>query len=436
MVMTEKYLYFIWDSILFKNENLKTEAGNDITVIYPGTYNKNDGPDFKNARLVLKNQIIIGDVEIEIDSLNWFKHNHYLNDNFNNVKLIVVWHHNLNNSSKFDNIEILNLSKYFDESNLYKIKIRTDSLATGNSYCPFFKKKEHFIKKLDYYGKKRLNKKLLRFSYNYSKIQIFDELFYDGMLESLGYHKNKDNMLRIAIELPFRQLREMLVYFQESEYHYVLQAIFLFYFNLKDLLVIDSDYMLILENINKKLQRYINIKPVNIEWKLSKIRPYNHPIRRLVYFSYFLANNIKKGLTEVFVEAFYKDENILKNIYEVLKLSSYDNFWKFNWGWKKEKLYKEISLIGDNRIKTIVFNIILPLLYLFFEDKNSRNVIYNLLKNFPKLSNNSSQELVMQRYLKKNKNIDIKTALQQQGLLYIYETYCRYGNCSKCVISN
>ena len=46
--MNEEFLHFIWKYKLFEEDLLFTQKGEKITVINPGTQNKDAGPDFFN----------------------------------------------------------------------------------------------------------------------------------------------------------------------------------------------------------------------------------------------------------------------------------------------------------------------------------------------------------------------------------------------------
>ena len=49
--MQEDFLHYIWKHKKFDISNLKTTGNDTISVISVGTYNKNAGPDFFNAKI-------------------------------------------------------------------------------------------------------------------------------------------------------------------------------------------------------------------------------------------------------------------------------------------------------------------------------------------------------------------------------------------------
>ena len=49
--MTERLLHFIWQFQYFNFNDLRTDEGELLQVIHPGTLNTNQGPDFLNAKI-------------------------------------------------------------------------------------------------------------------------------------------------------------------------------------------------------------------------------------------------------------------------------------------------------------------------------------------------------------------------------------------------
>ena len=67
--------------------------------------NLNSGPDFLNAKIEINNQLWAGNVEIHINSSDWYQHNHETDENYDAVILHVVWNHDVEifrkNNKKF-----------------------------------------------------------------------------------------------------------------------------------------------------------------------------------------------------------------------------------------------------------------------------------------------------------------------------------------------
>jgi len=119
--MKEDFLHYLWQFQKFDFSNLKTTKGEIITIIKPGQYLQLEGPDFFNAQITIANQKWAGNIEIHLQSSDWYLHHHEKDDNYNNVILHVVWHHNTPIYRK-DNTEIpvLELKNYVKQQELTK----------------------------------------------------------------------------------------------------------------------------------------------------------------------------------------------------------------------------------------------------------------------------------------------------------------------------
>ena len=98
-------------------------AGVSLKILKTGIQNKNSGPDFFNAKLVLGAQTWVGNVEVHIKSSDWYAHQHEKDPNYDAVILHVVWEYDLPifraNGSEIETLELRKntdsnvLSSYF-----------------------------------------------------------------------------------------------------------------------------------------------------------------------------------------------------------------------------------------------------------------------------------------------------------------------------------
>lgn len=92
LFMKEDFLHYVWQYQYFKKEQLQTSAGESVTVLHPGFYNKADaGPDFSAARIKIGDTEWVGSVEIHLDASDWRRHRHQQDAKYNQVVLHVVW---------------------------------------------------------------------------------------------------------------------------------------------------------------------------------------------------------------------------------------------------------------------------------------------------------------------------------------------------------
>ena len=89
--MKEDFLHYVWKFQKFPYRDLTTSQGDDLQVIHIGTHNQHDGPDFKEAQLIVGDLKWIGSVELHLKSSDWYRHNHHQDQNYDTVILHVVW---------------------------------------------------------------------------------------------------------------------------------------------------------------------------------------------------------------------------------------------------------------------------------------------------------------------------------------------------------
>ena len=82
----ERLLQQIWFHQRIRRDDLRTLDGKRVRVGHPGFWNKEPGPDFKNAIIHIGDAPAqIGDIEIDLQTSGWRGHGHATNPNYRNV---------------------------------------------------------------------------------------------------------------------------------------------------------------------------------------------------------------------------------------------------------------------------------------------------------------------------------------------------------------
>lgn len=89
--MREELLHFIWRHRYFNQQQLFTEAGESLQVLFPGELHRDQGPDLRNARICIDGRNYTGPVEIHIRASDWVRHAHDADDHYRDTILHVVW---------------------------------------------------------------------------------------------------------------------------------------------------------------------------------------------------------------------------------------------------------------------------------------------------------------------------------------------------------
>lgn len=89
--ISEKQLARLWQRRAARHEAFHAEDGRSIRVLYPGRPGVTAGPDFRDALLAIEGQgIVQGDVEIHLRQRDWNGHGHHRDPNYNGVALHVA----------------------------------------------------------------------------------------------------------------------------------------------------------------------------------------------------------------------------------------------------------------------------------------------------------------------------------------------------------
>ena len=429
MQFSEEFLYHIWDA-QHLSENLSTRSGKKLYIKFPGRWNTDSGADFKDAIIEINGEVLKGDVELDITTYHWKSHSHNENPEFNDVLLHVVYKDvgkipfTINEDG--NQIEILELQDQLDDDinkliNHYSGKTYSEKDKT----CLLFNNldEKQTIGFLINMGMMRFEKKIKRFSAEHF-FSDFDQLLYMGFMEALGYSKNKYQMLQVALNAPYKNLKE---YYNKDMTKDQFISMLICSSELIDHLpsTISKDNKARWE-INFKEQSFITGSS-EIKWKLFRIRPVNHPAVRILQVADFLYDSLETSF-----------------FHNVLKLFSFptENFKLFDF---KRKLYNFFQVkndylpenykLGKTRIDTILVNIILPLIIIYAREKKYtqlENTAVSIYENFPGLPAN-----YLTQYMEKFLNIEQKALIRkrsiyQQGLLNIYYENCQHHYCEAC----
>ncbi len=425
--LDERFLYHIWDAGHLLTP-LKTVSGQDLQVSYQGQFNTDRGPDFHNAIISLNGEIQQGDVEIHINGYDWIAHEHHDDPHYNKVILHVVM--NAGNQIRTikengETVEILELKDQLSDEIRKLLKEATFTPdANPADYCDLLSAIDNdtLVSTLTAWGLRRFRNKVRRF--NAALLMSgFDQVLYEGIMEALGYEKNKQNMLSLAQALPLQQIRDW-----QSDGLTALQlvAILTCASGLLDKCPRQLDgavYHLIHSNYEEQI---FYAQKLPIEWRLFRIRPGSHPLFRLFALAGLLHRTRHQGLLQLLLnETTFNDTDsqaAFRSFMQAFRGSPLPG---------AEKLPKP----GRSLIATIYINIFLPISHMYYDkhaDSESQKRILQYYAEFPALQENHITRY-MSRYLSASHNQMVnRRSVLQQGLIELFHRYCHYHLCTEC----
>lgn len=419
MNFNEEFLHFIWQFRLYGAQKLYTTAGETIEVLQQGALNKNAGPDFTKAKLIIGGTTWVGNVEINIKSSDWLLHNHQVDSAYENVILHVVYEDD-EPIYRQDGTElpVLVLKGLFPP---YLLDNYEQLITAANNFpC---EKQIHLVDEflIDGFLSRVLVERLeLKSKEVYSKLNDlkgdWDETFYHFMARNFGFKVNAIPMEMLAQSLPQQLFAKHKDNPLQIEALIFGQAGFL---NQS----FEEEYPNQLKSEYQFLQKKYNLKPIDISlWKFMRMRPQNFPTLRLAQFAALIINS-NHLFSKVLVMRDYRNSQVL---FENLPVNP---FWKTHYHFNKKA--EKVSLqMGKSSIQNILINTLSLFLFAYGKALNQENYVtrsFYLLENVP-----SENNVIVKQY--ENAGVVIKNAFYSQAILQLKKKYCNEKKCLSCGI--
>jgi len=403
-----------------------TTTADKIDIVQFGTWNREAGPDFRDAAIrVNGSEPIRGCIELDVIDRSWETHGHATNPAFEETVLHVF----------VEKSERQFFTRTKSNRNVPQVcidlTILPDAFSAniplarpGRCQSPLKDLPEERVGSvLDAAAQFRLQQKATRIC---RKIDDHgrDEALFQEVAAALGYKENKLPFTLIAQRLSLKLLREKA---DDSEAMLFGVAGFLEAPDLRVFKRATREYVRKLWDRwwphRDEAQRLI--LPAKI-WRLSGTRPLNHPQRRIAALS-MLAREwpaFRRCLSKAV--AGDTPATTVANFFGKLD----HPFWKFHYTLTAKASPKAMALIGESRVADILANVLFP--FWFAEDTD---VWPEYAKLSAQLSNRRLETAATRLFGGgPRRRAFTKTVAHQQGLLQIYEDFCMQDNsdCAQC----
>ena len=428
-------------------------TGDKIDIIQFGTWNREAGPDFREAAIrINESDPIRGCIELDVSDRSWETHGHATNPAFEEAVLHVF----VEKSGR----EFFTRTK--SNRNVPQVCIDLTALPDafsaniplarpGRCQAPLKALPEKRVcRVLNAAAQFRLQQKANRIR---SKIDTHgrDEALFQEIAAALGYKENKLAFLLLAQRLPLNWLRETPPNIESMLFGV---AGFLQTADLDVYKRSTREYVRQLWDgwwpHRDGLQRLI--LPAKV-WRISSTRPVNHPQRRLAAlailardwpaFRRSLASPITVGEAVDFPS---RDANSvpysgakgrMKTPHSFFSKLEHP-FWNFHYTLTSEPSQKKMALIGESRVADILANVLFPFWLAHDLDSSSAlgTSLWTEYAKLPAQLSNRRLETGATRLFGNDprRKQFLRTVAHQQGLLQIYEDFCMQDNsdCAQC----
>lgn len=439
----ERLLQSVWFHQRLLRHELTTRDGRRVRILHPGFWNKESGPDFREALVQFENETPrTGDVEVDLASAGWQAHGHERNKNFAQVILHVIWDGDVKTS-----LPTLALKGFLDSS--------LDELALwlGSDSSQIFPEAlqglcaqawrevgaDKRLEMLRQAAQVRLRSKAALLQAR-ARQAGWEQALWEGLFRALGYKHNSWAMQCLA-EL---QASGGDTLFNSAPRANPL-AVQARLFGLSGLLPDEitraqpgtDQYVRRLWDFWWRERESLadRILPRSL-WRFHGLRPANHPQRRLALASHWLANPQLVSQFEKWSAQSLKSSELLPSLLGALQVGK-DDFWSWHWTLRSPRLPKAQPMLGATRVTDLAVNVILPWLWIrAVEGGNEKlqNQMEQRYLNWPAAEDNSVLRLARQRMLGGASKREFKTAALQQGLLQVVRDFCENTNpiCEHC----
>ena len=418
--MQEDFLHFIWKHKKFDLTNLKSTNDELIEIVSVGQHNLNSGPDFFNAQLRINDQLWAGNVEIHINSSDWYVHNHEVDSAYDNVILHVVWEHDSEVFRKNNaQIPTLELKQYIPNSALVNYQKLFSKSKTWINCENDFDSVDDFI--ISNWMVRLYFERLERKSKGIENLleasaSNWEAVLFKMLAKNFGLKVNGEAFLSLANSFDFSIIRKL------QNNITSLEAMFFGQAGLLDDEVQES-YFIELKNEYKFLKQKFNLSNNNVAaLKFFRLRPSNFPTIRLAQFANLYHQN--KNLFSKIIEL-----DSTEDFYKLFRVGT-SQFWETHYTFGKPSKVTKKN-ISKSFTDLILINTIIPVKFSYWKHlgKDNEDQILNLIQEIKSEKNSIVQKFGDLKPI-------AKSAMQSQALIQLKKYYCDKNKCLHCAIGN
>lgn len=411
--MKEDFLHFIWRLSYFSSSALVTTTGESIIIHKTGYWNKDAGPDFKEAIIEIDGIRLAGNVEIHVASGDWFLHHHDTDEAYKTVVLHVVWEL----SEKNIQVPTLELKHFVDPEVVKRYKHFTTSeqpilcasqLQQVSDLCKSNMLETTLVERLERKAQEIIN--------DYHKTHDWSEVAYRLFMKYMGFKVNNEAFISLSEALPLKCL------LKHRNHPFQVEALL---FGQSGLLFPIDEYSEALQKEYDFLKQKYHLANTTLHpslWKFLRLRPSNFPTIRLAQVAQVI--NACGDLYSIFMAV-----NSVNDLTVIFK-NGVSDYWKkhYHFGEKWQKPVK--GKVGVSSVQQLFTNVVIPLQVAVALYKGDEELKYESIEKLYHLpAEKNHKTALMQEAGFKN-----ASAADSQSLLQLHDAYCKKKYCLQCKI--
>ena len=413
--MREEFLQYIWANALFRCSDFVSCSGKKIQILNVGTWNRDAGPDFFNARLRIENIEFAGNIEIHLKNSDWYRHGHHVDAAYNNVLLSVVKEAdgNIYNSAgqEVETVVLEYAENLYEEYLFMQRAVHQPGCRQNLKMID----KEWFDMTLEALAIERLERKCGDIRNILEQTQDdWQECFYRLLCKYWAGNVNSDPFYQLALRLPYKVL------LKHSDKPEQQEALLLGCAGLLEEETGNDEYVNSLRDEFHYLQSKYGLTVLSAEqWKFMRIRPDAFPTVRIALLASFFREfpDLVGKVTEA------------QNLWEIfdaleVKASSYwDTHYRFG-----QTSFVHPKKMGQSLKNIVVINVVVPFLFLYGKYQANEKYCDRAMGWLEQLS--AEKNYIITDW--ENCGFHFNSALQTQALIQLRKEYCDKHRCLQC----
>ncbi len=415
--MTEKLLQFIWQYQYFNSGSLTTVEGESLSITRPGTFNTHQGPDFLDAQIKLNGNTWVGHIEIHIESNQWKKHKHHLDQHYANVILHVVWKYDeeIRNCNGLP-IPTLELNSRVSKHLLRRFEelMQTKNSIPCSPHLPALNDLQWnaWLQRL---AIERLERKTTEVSQLLAKNNDhWEETFWWMLARNFGIRVNAPAFEMLAKSIPVQILAK------QKNQLLQLEALLLGQSGLLQDNFSEA-YPRMLQKEYLFLARKYSLRPIPRKPAFLRMRPANFPTVRLAQLAKLVS--VSSHLFSTILETTHLP--VIKNLLHVTA----NDYWHYHYRFDQPTSYKPKTL-GSQMIDNILINTIIPLLFAYGLHKKTEVYKERAIEWLTQIPAEKNSIITCWKKF----HVPCQHALASQGLVELKNNYCHEKRCLQCAI--
>ena len=426
--MTEDFLQYIWRCGLFDPLSLKDADGKSIEVLRRGEHNGNAGPDFFNAMIRTGGTVLAGNVEIHINSSDWYRHGHHRDRAYDNVILQLV----LNRDAEVRRTGggIIPTAVLSFDNRLQDNYCRLLGNESWIACEPCINRVDPVLVRqwLEILAVMRLEEKAqLIGEIRHYNDNCWEETFYQQLARNFGFRLNGAVFEMLARSLPYKYL------LRHRDNLFQLEAMLFGQAGMLDngmgmpasgKKLTDHDgsdeYFRALKKEYSFLKSKYRLKPLEKHlWRFLRLRPANFPTIRLAQFAALLHNK-----TSLFSSVLDCDD--LKPLYTLFRVAA-SEYWDSHFMFGRPA-GRSVKSPGVFAIRSLIINTVVPVLHYYGKQRQIAEYCTRAKDFLTELPPENNSIITKWGDL----GIRAANAFQSQALLHLKNEFCSYRRCLDC----